>query len=370
MLNIFQPCLGNDELARIGKVFESNWIGKGREVAEFEKGFAEAHNTDQKHFTSTTCCTEGLFLAPELFRCRGYDIIVPTISFVACGNAVFAADAELVLCDVDPHTLNVRAEDIQKCITPMTKMVYVTHYGGVPCDMDPILDLCRRRGIWLIEDAACAPMAFYKGKACGTMGDMGVWSFDAMKILVTGDGGMIYLKDPCMVERAKESLYLGLPGKSKSGIDSTDKDTWWSFDVNRPGRRAIMNDIAGAIGNEQLKKLPGFIARRKEISSKYREALANLDWLSLCPDAEGSHYMFWIQTDFRDRLAKYLLAKDIYTTFRYWPLHRIPFFRSKGSFPGADYAADHTLNLPIHQAMTENDVEMVIEAIRKYGHSI
>ena len=244
MINIFQPCLGQEELAGVERVFKSNWIGKGREVVQFEKEFAEAHQSTPDHFTSTTCCTEGLFLAPELFNCAGYDIIVPTISFVAAGNAVLAADANLVLCDVDPWTLNVRAEDIAKKLTASTKAVFVTHYGGFPCDMDPILDLCAKRRIKVIEDAACAPFAFYKGRACGTMGDMGVWSFDAMKILVTGDGGMIYLKDPEMVARAKEYLYLGLPGKSKSGMDSTENDAWWVYDVAQSGRRAIMNDIA------------------------------------------------------------------------------------------------------------------------------
>ena len=366
MINIFQPSLGKEELDRIGRVFQSNWIGKGREVAEFEKAFAELHSIAPENLTTTTCCTEGLFLAPELFRCKGFDIIVPTVSFVALGNAVYAAEANLVLCDVDPHTLNVRAEDIQKKVTPMTKMVYVTHYGGVPCNMDPILDLCARRNIWVIEDAACAPLTFYKEKACGTMGDMGVWSFDAMKILVTGDGGMIYLKDPEMMEKAKEHLYLGLPGKAKSGIDSTKTDKWWEFDVMRPGRRAIMNDIAGAIGNEQLKKLPLFMVRRREIDRQYRIGLQGIDWLSVCPDVPGSHYMFWIQTKHRDKLARYLLDCGIYTTYRYWPLHKISFYHSKGNFPGADYAAAHTLNLPIHQALTEGDVNYVIESIKRF----
>lgn len=373
VINIFQPCLGKEELAGVERVFKSNWIGKGKEVAEFERRFAALQNADVSHFTTTTCCTEGLFLAPELFNCEGYDIIVPSISFAAVGNAVLAANANLILCDVDHRTLNVRAEDIKKRLTASTKAVYVTHYGGVPCDMDPILELCASRRIKVIEDAACAPTATYKEKSCGTMGDMGVWSFDAMKILVTGDGGMIYLKDPGMVERAKEYLYLGLPGKAKSGMDSTSRDSWWEFTVNRPGRRAIMNDISGAIGLAQLDKLKRFVAVRRDIDSIYREGLRKVKWLTVCPeipeDSTSSYYMFWIQTFTkakRDELARFLLDNGIYTTFRYWPLHRISLFNDGSEYPNADYAADHTLNLPIHQSMTDDEVMKIIETIKRF----
>jgi dTDP-4-amino-4,6-dideoxygalactose transaminase len=360
MINIFQPCLGQEELAAVERVFRSNWIGKGKEVAEFEKQFAVSLNSNPKNFTSTTCCTEGLFLAPELFNCEGYDVIVPTISFIGVGNAVLANNAEVVLCDVDPETLNVRAEDIMQKITQMTKMVYVTHFGGVPCDMEKILSLCHGHGVKVIEDAACAP-------TLSPTADMAVWSFDAMKILVTGDGGMIYLKDQTLMEKAKGLLYFGLVGKSKSGIDSTNKDAWWEFDVHQPGRRAIMNDISGAIGIEQLKKLPGFILRRHEISVAYRAELKPLRWLTVCPEAQGSHYMFWVQTGHRDKLARFLLDNGIYTTFRYWPLHKMGIFKTKGSFPNADYAAKMTLCLPIHQSITDDELSKIIETIKLFG---
>lgn len=367
VINIFQPSLRTDELEAVSRVFASNWIGKGKETSSFEAEFACALGCYPDNFVSTSCCTEGLFLAPELFNCEGYDVIVPTISFVAAGNAVLAAGADVILCDVDPRTLNVRAEDIEKVLTPSTKAVIVTHYGGFPCDMNPIMDLCNSRNVKVIEDAACAPMAMYKGKACGTIGDMGVWSFDAMKIMTTGDGGMVYLKDPEMIEKAKEHLYLGLPGKTKSGLDSSGKDNWWEYDVIRPGRRAIMNDITAAIGKVQLTKLPGFIARRKEISKRYRDEFGGLGWLNLCPDVPGSYYMFWIQSEYRNKLARYLLTNNIYSTFRYWPLHRTKLFKCNGNFPNADFASSVTLNIPVHQGMSNDDVSHVIDTIKQFG---
>jgi dTDP-4-amino-4,6-dideoxygalactose transaminase len=377
MINIFQPCLGAEELARIDAVFRSNWIGKGNAVLDFEKAFAASLRTDPNLFTTSTSCTEGLFLATELFQIgEGDEVIVPACSFVAVGSAVLAAGARLVFCDVDPRSMNVRAEDIAAKLTARTKAVYVTHYSGVPCEMDRILALCRPRGIIVIEDAACAVRSFYKGRACGTLGDMGIWSFDAMKTICTGDGGMLYLRSPELVEAAKESLYLGLPNKQKSGMDSSTHGAanWWEYQITRPGRRAIMNNIAGAIGLAQMEKLPGFLARRRSIHERYEREFAGLGWLALPPpipaDCESSYYFFWIQTDARDRLARHLLEQGVYTTFRYWPLHKVDYFAAAasntGELPGAERASKYTLNLPLHQSLTDDDVAKVIALIRAF----
>jgi aminotransferase len=373
MINVFQPCLGTEELLRIEDVFRSNWVGKGNIVLEFEKAFAASLRADARHFTSTTCCTEGLFLAMELFHIGEADeVIVPACSFVAVGSAVLAAGARLVFCDVDPRSMNVRAEDIAAKLTARTKAVYVTHYSGVPCDMDPILALCQPRGIVVIEDAACAVRSFYKSRACGTLADMGLWSFDAMKIICTGDGGMLYLRTPELIEAARESLYLGLPNKQKSGMDSSAHGAanWWEYQVTRPGRRAIMNNIAGAIGLAQMEKLPGFLARRRAIHERYERELAGLDWLRLPPsipsDCESSYYFYWVQLKDRDQLARHLFDHGVYTTFRYWPLHKIDYFQSRADvrdLPGAEFASRHTLNIPLHQSLTEDDATKIINLI-------
>ncbi len=377
MINIFQPTLGKEELDAIRCVFASNWIGKGERVLNFKRLFAESKKTGVEHFVSTNSCTEGLFLAGELFSFgRKDEIIVPTISFNAVGNAVLAYGARLVLCDVDPRTLNATAALIQKKVTPRTKAVILNHYGGVPCDMDPILRLCKKHNILVIEDAACAVHSFYKGRAAGTLGDMGVWSFDAMKIICTGDGGMIHFRDPQKTMEAREHLYMGLPNRQKSGIDSSSAGaaSWWEFEVTRPGRRAIMNNIAGAIGEVQIKKLPRFLKRRKEINDFYNKELAHLSWLTLppklAPNVTSSYYFYWIQLEHRNELARFLLDRGIYTTYRYWPLHRVQFFASsKQKLPNADFAADRTLNIPIHQSLNDRDVRVIVRSIREFGES-
>ena len=373
MISLFQPTLGKEELSEIEKVFESNWLGKGNYVKEFEEGFASNLKTSTEHFLSTTSCTEAIFLSADLFDFNEEDeIIIPSISFPSVGSAIVSKKSKLVFCDVDKRTLNVRAEDIVPYITKKTKAVYITHYGGVSCDMDPIIKLCNAHNIKIIEDSACAVKSFYKGRACGTMGDMGMWSLDAMKTLSTADGGMMYIKDMEQRAIAEEQLYLGLPLKQKSGIDSSTEGnaSWWEFEMNRAGRRAIMNNVTGAMGCVQLDKLERFIQRRKEIFEKYYNELQKLDWIEVPPKVEfdsiSSYYFFWIQTEFRDKLAKYLLDNGVYTTFRYWPLHKVKFFNvfnQENAYPNTDYIAAHTLNLPLHQALSDDDVEKIIQLI-------
>ena len=372
MINVYQPTLGKEELSALEKVFESNWLGKGKKVAEFEEKYAEHLKTSKDLVLSTNCCTEGLFSSMQILGIEpGDEVIVPTISFIGAGNAVCAHGAKLVLCDVDPHTLNARAEDIEKCITEKTRAVLLLHYGGIPCEMDEIMALVRKYNIKLIEDGAAGVSSFYKGKAIGTFGDMGMWSFDAMKILVTGDGAMLHFNSPELRHKADRLLYFGL--ETKSGYENSVAQKWWEFDISCYGHRAIMNDITAAIGLEQLKKLPSYMERRAFVHNYYNENLKSLDWLDLPPAlpeyVETSYYFYHIQlkNDKRDLLAKYLRDRDIYTTYRYYPLHLVSGYGVTGNFPNAEYAANHTLNLPMHQSLSDADVEKIVETIKEFG---
>tara|TARA_B110000008_G_scaffold274937_1_gene311520 strand:- start:5184 stop:6323 length:1140 start_codon:yes stop_codon:yes gene_type:complete len=375
MINIFEPSFNNKELEAVENVFNSKWIGRGSKVKEFEKNFATHLGQDPKKLLSTTSCTEAIYLSTSIFNFTSQDeIIIPTISFPSIGSAVIESEANIVFCDVDKNSLNVNSEEIQKVITPNTKAIYITHYGGVPCDMDSIMKICVENNIYIIEDSACAISSTYKGKACGTLGDMGMWSFDAMKTLSTGDGGMIFFKENRKKIEAAESLYLGLPQKSTSGIDSavSSNENWWEFEMNRPGRRAIMNDISASIGLAQLEKLNQFIKKREEIHFKYINSLQNIGDLILptSPNFEytSSYYFFWIQTRYRDDLAKFLYSKGIYSTFRYWPLHKIQMFSEfcKRRYDGANYASENTLNIPIHQNLSSSDVDLIIKTIKSF----
>jgi dTDP-4-amino-4,6-dideoxygalactose transaminase len=372
MINVMQPTLGKEELDSLKMVFESNWIGKGRLTSDFEKQFAEHIGSVADLVCSTNCCSEGLFSSMYIFDIEPEDeVILPTISFVGAGNAVCANGSKMVLCDVNPRTLNASAKDIEKVITKKTKAILLLHYGGIPCDMDEIMALAKTYNLKVIEDCAAGVCSSYKGKSLGTIGDMGMWSFDAMKILVCGDGACLHFNDPAIKEKAEKWLYFGL--ESKSGYTNTVDKKWWEFDISCFGHRAIMNDVTAAIALEQLKKLPEYMKKRKAVHEFYNESLKNVSWLDLPlpipSDCTTSYYFYHIQlkNNQRDSLAKYLRENGIYTTYRYYPLHRVSGYQISGSFPNADYAADHTLCIPIHQSLSSAELELISDKIIKFG---
>ncbi len=372
MINVMQPTLGKEELDRITEVFESNWIGKGKLVAEFEKEYAAHLGTNDNLVLSTNCCSEGLFSSMYLLDIKpGDEVIVPTISFVGAGNAVCACGAKMVLCDVDPRTLNVRAQDIEKVITPKTKAVLLLHFGGIPCEMDEIMDLCNKHNIKVIEDCAAGVCSTYKGKALGTFGDMGMWSFDAMKILVCGDGAILHFNTPELREKAEKYLYFGL--ETKSGYENSVAQKWWEFDISCFGHRAIMNNVTAAMALEQLKKLPMYMEKRQAVHKFYNEHLSKYSWLQIpdpIPEGSSTSYYFYhiqIQNGKRDELAVYLRKHDIYTTYRYFPLHRVAGYHATGEFPNADFAADNTLCLPMHQSLSLEDLNLIVKKIDEFA---
>lgn len=372
MINVFQPSLGAEELAAVEEVFSSNWLGHGPRTERFEAEFAAHLGAEPEQVIFINSCTAGLFLATELLELGpGDDVVLPSVSFVAAANAIAATGARPVFCDVDPYTLNPTAAHVEEVLTPRTKAVLVLHFGGHPGDIAAIAATCRRRGVTLIEDAACAVASTADGTACGTFGDIATWSFDAMKVLVTGDGGAFYARDPELARKARQLAYHGL--EQSSGFSSAKvSHRWWELNVQSFGRRIIGNDLTAAIGSVQLRRLPEFVARRREIAESYDRLLGDNAAVRLPPHLPaghtGSYYFYWVQLDpaIRDRVAADLLARDIYTTFRYPPLHRVPAYRGHTrDLPGTDAAADATLLLPIHQGLDDAEVETVADELRK-----
>ena len=376
MINIFQPSLGEQELQAIKEVFESNWIGPGPKTAEFEERFSRFISTDRENVTMTNSCTEGMFQVLDWILEPGDEVIIPTIGFVGAANAVIGNGGTPVFCDVDPLSLNTTAACIEEKITDKTRAVLLIHYAGWSCNMDPIIELCEEKEIWVIEDNACSVATTYKGRPTGTLGDFGVWSFDSMKILVTGDGSIIHAKDPDMLAEIKTRSYLGL--LSQSGYSSSVDQKWWEYDISYPGRRSVVNDITSAIGLVQLSRLEEFIDRRKQIHDYYNAFLGDRNWIktptpiyeSGLGDRESSYYMYWIQLQderTRDKLAVHLKENNIYTTFRYYPLHLVKYYdQYHEQLPNAEKAANITLCIPLHQALKVEEVEYIAEKIRSF----
>ena len=378
-INIYQPSLGKEELNAIKQVFDSNWLGKGPKTEQFKEDFAAKlvqeqcfgvgfATVDPNKLLTVSSCTEGLFQAVDLYVNKGDEVILPSISFIGAANAIVAKGAVPVFCDVNPRTLNVELEHIESKITDKTKAVIVIHYAGVPCDIERITKVCSQRNIKLIEDNASSPFSRVNVKNTGTYGDIGLWSFDAMKQLVIGDGGMIYCQNEKDRKKLDKLTYLGL--ESTSGISNSIDQKWWEFDISSPSRRSITNDIQAAMGIEQLKKIDAQLAKRKLIHDMYSAKLGELEWLDvpqdLQPGATSSYYMYHIQTKYRDELAKYLRENGIYTTFRYYPLHWVKYFKSNIKLPGTEFAANHTLCIPLHQSLSNKDVSYIIKTIKEF----
>lgn len=369
MINLFQPSAGDAELAAIGETFASNWLGTGPRVRDFEHAFGDYIRRPASEVIAVSSCTEGLFHAVAAIGLGPRDeVILPTVSFIGAAHAVRSTGAAVVLCDVEPGTLNPTAEHVERARTSYTRAVLILHFGGLPGAVAEIADLAERRSLVLVEDAAVGLGSFVGARACGTFGDVGIWSFDSMKVLTTGDGGMVWCRSERIAERIRRSTRLG--GESSGFERSAGSSRWWEVDPPDIGRRGTMNDIAAAMGLAQLERLPDFLHRRRQIAAAYNDGLRDIPWLDV-PEPQGeetARIFYWVQTaaGIRDALAAHLLSRDIYTTFRYWPLHRTRLYRSTDPFPGADSAAASTLLLPCHQGLSDADVEQVIATIRAF----
>lgn len=373
MIHLVRPQVGEEELRGVAEVFQSRWLGVGPRTMAFEAGFAEHIGVESDNVVFVNSGTAALFLAMQTLDLReGDEVVLPSASFVAAANAIMSCGARPVFCDVDERTLNPTLDDIEAALTPRTRAVIVLHYGGYPGDIARIAAYCRDRGIALVEDAACSVASQVDGKAVGSFGDLAIWSFDAAKVLVTGDGGMLYARDRRQAERARRMAYHGLVHARGYGDAAGARDRWWEPELSEVGCRFIGNDLTAAIGIVQLRRLPELVGRRKEIAESYDRALKDVRGVTLPPPLppghESTHYYYWVQVEqaIRDAVASKLFAAGIYTTFRYAPLHKVPLYGSTDrTFPKAERAAERTLCIPIHPGLDDLDVETVVTELRK-----
>ena len=372
MINIFQPNIGNEALDNLIQVFETNWLGRGELVHQFEKEMSHFLSLPAKNFHTIASCSDAIFGVMKIFNIGpGDKVVVPSISFPAVGSAVLEAGAELIIADVDPITGNLDIPKLTTLKETCISAIFVTHYGGVPVDIDKL----RRefgKGVLILEDAACALGSFVDGKACGTMGDFGCWSFDAMKLLTCGEGGAIYIGDNSLMTRAKEYHYLGLPVKSKSGLDNSESANWWEYSITCPGRRSVFTNVNAAIGLPQIKLLSSSVDYRAELRKNYVELLTQLDVNFVrqeCKKTTYSNYFFTILTSKRNELANFLRHNGIYTTFRYHPLHKMEIFKKFSKYSdlaGAEEFSKVALNIPIHNSLSFQDVRNINEKLKLF----
>ena len=251
MIQVFKPSMTQEEIDAVAEVLRSGWIGLGPKTAEFEKKFAEFVGTT--YAVAVNSCTAALDLALKLLDVNhGHEVIVPTMTFVSTAHCVAYRLAMPVFADVDPHTLSMDLDDVRRKITSRTRAIIPVHYSGRPIDLDALKEIAGE--IPIIEDCAHATGARYKGRSVGSIGDIGCFSFHAVKNLAMGDGGALTLNSEPWMQRSKRLRWLGID-KGTWDRTATDKSYWWQYFVDEIGLKCHLNDIAAAIGLVQLRRL-------------------------------------------------------------------------------------------------------------------
>ena len=371
------PSVGADELAGIGDCISRRWIGTGPKAAEFEREFARYKGAD--HAASVSSCTAALHLSMLALGCGpGDEVITSAMTFCSTVNAIVHTGATPVLADCDPSTFNITAEEIERKITPRTKAVIAVHMCGRCCDMGPIVELCQRHNLRLIEDCAHAIESVYHGTPAGLMGDAGCFSFYATKNLTTGEGGMVISPHRDVVDQVKG---LSNHGMSDSAWRRYSDSGYRHYTVERAGFKYNMPDLNAAIGLVQLAKLEARSVRRREIWDQYMERLAELPWILPAREEEGTrhaHHLFTPLLDLdrlattRDGILNAITAENIGVGVHYLPVHEHPLYSERWdghAFPNAEMIGRRTLSLPLTADMSDADVDDVCRAFgRVFAH--
>ena len=372
-IHFTQPQFGEEEKQEVSAALDSGWVTLGPRTKQFEDDFAKY--TGAKHAIAVSSCTAGLHLSLIAAGIGKDDEVITTpFSFVATTNTIVQVGAKPVFVDINEKTFNIEPAKIEEKITPKTKVIMPVHYAGLSVEMDEILKIAKKYKLVIIEDAAHGTGATYKGKKIGTFGDMTNYSFHPVKNMSTGDGGMITTDND---EYADKLRMLRLHGMSKDAWKRHTASGTWRYDVAMPGFKYNMTDISAALGIHQLKKLDGFIAKRKEYAKMYNEAFAEVSEITVpyIPDNEEHIYSLYtikINTEnlkiTRDEIVDFLKQANIGTSVYFIPIHYFSFYKNtygykKGDLPFAENVFEQIISLPLYPRMKREDVKYVIDVL-------
>jgi perosamine synthetase len=357
------PSLIGNEKEYVNDCMESGWISSaGKYIELFEARFAEFCGV--KH--AVACCngTIALHLALVALGVRqGDEVIVPTLTFIATANAVTYCGAKPVFVDSEPETWNLDPARVEAEITPRTKGIIAVHLYGHPAKMDELKEIARRHKLFLLEDAAEAHGAIYKGKTIGSIGDAAAFSFYANKIITTGEGGMVVTDDDALAERAR--LLRG------QGMDP--KRRYW-FPII--GYNYRMMNLPAAIGLAQLEKIDEQLEARKRVAALYRENLQDVDGLTRQNEQSWARHVYWMFNVVlepgvwaqRDDVMEILSRQGIETRPVFYPMHSLPPYIDSaraGKFPVAEHLARNGISLPTWAGLKSDDIDYICNALRQ-----
>jgi perosamine synthetase len=374
MLPYGRHSISEEDIQAVVDVLRSDWLTTGPKVAEFEE--AVAARVGAKYavaFSSGTAALHGAAFAAGLQP--GDEAITSPLTFAATANCVLYQGARPVFADVSPDTLNLNPDRLAERITPSTRAVLPVDYAGHPADLDPILALAERHGLTVIEDACHALGAEYKGRRTGSIAHMSVFSFHPVKHVATGEGGMVTTNRDDLAESLRRFRNHGISTDARQRLASGQ----WHYEMVLLGFNYRLTDLACTLGLSQLKKLEENLARRRQIAARYTAAFRNLRGVfvpSVRPHVNPAWHLYPIRVNpahlSADRAHVFgaLRAENIGVNVHYIPVHMHPYYRDRfgykgGEYPVAEAAYEQLISLPMFHAITDQDVQDVIDALTK-----
>lgn len=369
------PKIEEDEIQEVVECLRSGWISTGPRVGRFQIMFKKY--VGSKYALALNSCTAGLHLSMLAAGLGpGDEVITTPMTFAASANAVIHSGARPVFADIELPSMNIDPLLIEPRISPKTRAIIPVHLCGRPCNMDGINAVAAKHGLLVIEDAAHAVEAVYKGKKIGTIGDLTVFSFYVTKNLVTGEGGMITTDNDEFAEKVET---YGLHGMSRGAWKRYSDEGFKHYQVTFPGFKYNMMDLQAALGIHQLKRIEKYLKRREEIWKRYDDAFKGLPAIvPLSPEADTKHarhlYTLLLKLEDlkvgRDEVQQALHAQNIGTGIHFISLHLHPYYRDKygykrDDFPNALFVSERTISLPLSARLTDEDVQDVIDAVTR-----
>lgn len=358
MIPVYRPSLGAREREYLLQAMDSTWISsKGEFLDRFEREFASYLGS--AHGIATCNGTVSLHLQLEALGIGdGDEVIVPTFTYVASVNAITYTGATPVFVDSDPDYWNLDPTKIEALINERTKAIMVVHLYGHPADMDPIMEIAGRHGLHVVEDAAEAHGAEYKGRKVGTFGIAGSFSFFGNKIITTGEGGMVVTDDAEFAERCRH-----LRGQGVSPVR-----TYWHDVV---GYNYRMTNLAAAIGVAQLERIEETLEAKRRIADRYAQRLASIPGVTQqaeMPWATSVHWMVSILVGprLRDPLMAFLAERGVDSRPLFYPAHTLPMYARDASFPVAEHLGASGINLPSYPDLTDADIDLVCGLVAEF----
>jgi dTDP-4-amino-4,6-dideoxygalactose transaminase len=373
-LPFHRASIDTDDIQSVVEVLRSGWLTTGPRVKQFEASFAKYLGAT--HAVALSSCTAALHLALHAIGIgEGDEVILPTMTFASCGEAILYFGAKPVLVDCEPDSFHMDADLIEQAITPRTKAIIPVHFSGYARGMDTILGISRDHNLKTIEDAAHAFPSRYKGRAVGTIGDITCFSFYATKTMTTGEGGMITTENPEYADRIR---ILSLHGISKDAWKRYSAEGSWRYDIEAIGYKYNLTDMQAALGLAQLRKCEPMRDRRAALAARYTDALSPMDaFVTPCapPDVEHAWHLYTLQIDeqilgiSRDRVIEELKALGIGTSVHFIPLHLHSLYRERcgyrpGQFPNAEKRFAGALSLPLFPDLTFDEQDRVINGLQ------